>query len=140
MYKSRYLQYLFGVACHFFGTFQSGGSDCGLFAIANAIAVAFGRLPHTLHYDQMRMRGHLYRCLKKGRMTLFPHKTIVNPTSPVTQKEDLPIFCICRMPEQGEMVECSNCQEWFHVSCEVIPKKAIEESKVEWLCSNCTNT
>ena len=40
----------------------------------------------------------------------------------------------------AEDVECSNCQEWFHVSCEVIPKEAIEESKVEWLCSNCTNT
>ena len=38
---------------------------------------------------------------------------------------DLPIYCLCRMPEMNKsyfgypcvfMIECSNCLEWFHKS------------------------
>ena len=42
---------------------QMGGSDCGLFAIANAAAVCNGKDPGTLVYNQKQMREHLRKCL-----------------------------------------------------------------------------
>ena len=51
---------------------QDGLVDCGLFAIANATAIAFGKSPRSLHYCQMQMREHLERCLSQKKLTLFP--------------------------------------------------------------------
>ena len=51
---------------------QDGLVDCGLFAIANATAIAFGQSPRSLHYCQMQMREHLERCLSQKKLTLFP--------------------------------------------------------------------
>ena len=53
---------------------QSGGSDCGLFSIANATALIFGKDPGRLFYDQASMRQHLFKCLESKRMLPFPTK------------------------------------------------------------------
>ena len=45
---------------------QQGGSDCGLYAIANAAAVCAGLDATTLQYEQSSMRHHLLRCLERG--------------------------------------------------------------------------
>ena len=45
---------------------QSGGCDCGLFAIANTMALVLGDDPNKLFFDQVKMRQHLYQCLEKG--------------------------------------------------------------------------
>ena len=49
---------------------QAGGSDCGLFAIAFAVALAHGQDPATLMFDQQAMREHLRLYLQ--RMDPFP--------------------------------------------------------------------
>lgn len=51
---------------------QSGGRDCGLFAIANATAIANGIDPLKLKFNQGAMRSHLVSCFKNKTMTLFP--------------------------------------------------------------------
>ena len=38
---------------------QLGEHECGLYAIANAAAVCFGKDPATLHFNQSLMRVHL---------------------------------------------------------------------------------
>ena len=38
---------------------QKGGADCGLFAIANATAIAFGKNPCKLQFMQASLRSHL---------------------------------------------------------------------------------
>ena len=53
---------------------QKGGADCGLFAIAFATAIAFGKQPGKLKFIQEELRGHLVTCLNKGGMSLFPCK------------------------------------------------------------------
>ena len=53
---------------------QAGGSDCGLFSIANAIALAFGHSPGRFQYDQQQMRQHLWKCFQDGQIALFPVK------------------------------------------------------------------
>lgn len=44
---------------------QKGGVDCGLFAIANATALCFGKDPSGLCYEQHQMREHLLKCMAK---------------------------------------------------------------------------
>ena len=52
---------------------QVGSHDCGLFAIANAIALANGTNPATVSFYQNQMRQHLLDCLESQCLTMFPH-------------------------------------------------------------------
>ena len=51
---------------------QLGINDCGLYAIANAAALCFGKDPATLYFNQSLMRLHLVQCLEQKRITHFP--------------------------------------------------------------------
>ena len=53
---------------------QSGGSDCGVFAIAFAVCLCEGKDPCSISWTQPLMRQHLVKCLSKQRMTPFPGK------------------------------------------------------------------
>ena len=44
---------------------QKGGAGCGLFAIANMIALPHGIDPLLVQYDQSKLRVHLIACFKK---------------------------------------------------------------------------
>ena len=37
----------------------------------------------------------------------------------------------------GDMVACSECKSWYHVHCVSVPKEALEDKKVRWLCEEC---
>lgn len=50
-------------------TKQEGLSDCGVFAIATATSLAFGRRP--VHFKQSTMREHLLKCFEAGSMQPF---------------------------------------------------------------------
>ena len=49
---------------------QCGGSDCGLFAVAFATALALQHNPEHYHFV---LRIHLLRCFQDGKMTMFPY-------------------------------------------------------------------
>ncbi|KAL2098431.1 hypothetical protein ACEWY4_007638 [Coilia grayii] len=51
---------------------QEGGSDCGLFAIANSLTLCRGEDPCNVSYNQTLMRTHLYACFQNGLLTPFP--------------------------------------------------------------------
>ena len=51
---------------------QSGGMDCGLFALAAVTALAFNVDPSVLKLNQETMRQHLVTCLRNHKFTLFP--------------------------------------------------------------------
>lgn len=53
---------------------QKGTADCGLFAIANATAIAHGKNPSKLQFKQESMRAHLVHCFDCKQMSLFPCK------------------------------------------------------------------
>lgn len=53
---------------------QRGGTDCGVFAIAFAVHLAFGDNLATLQFDQALMRRHLLKCFQKKEMTPFPQQ------------------------------------------------------------------
>lgn len=51
---------------------QEGKTDCGVFAIATATALAHGVNLSTYTFLQSAMRSHLVNCFKENLMTLFP--------------------------------------------------------------------
>jgi Ulp1 family protease len=51
---------------------QSGGMDCGLYAIAFATSLTHGQNPCMACYQQENMRKHLVQCFETGVLTLFP--------------------------------------------------------------------
>ena len=53
---------------------QSNLIDCGLHAIANATALAFGEAPGENCYDEGEMRPHLMTCFEAEMLTPFPTK------------------------------------------------------------------
>lgn len=57
---------------------QNAESDCGLFAIANALALAKGVSLKTVVFSQSQMRSHLHKCLQNELLTMFPHTLIEN--------------------------------------------------------------
>ena len=51
---------------------QTGGSDCGPFAIAMATSLAFGEDPSDRQYSQIRMRSHIIQCFEEKQLKVFP--------------------------------------------------------------------
>ena len=50
---------------------QLGTSDCGVFSVAYATAIAFNAMP-IKRIHQEGMRAHLVLCFQCNKMTLFP--------------------------------------------------------------------
>ena len=115
---------------------QKGTSDCGLFAVAFATALANGIQPERLEFEQDRMRKHLYRCFNQDALSMFPASRR-EPQATVQSTDIIEIYCTCRMPEMPPMVECSHCSEWYHTDCVHVPKIALDDTSVEWFCCNC---
>ena len=112
---------------------QNGAVDCGLFAIAFATAIAFGYKPELLSFDQNKMRKHLLSCLTSGEIRMFPEKEKRQRKSIIKNIQKIKVYCYCRLPKQGEMIQCHHCKEWFHLSTCV----HVVDKKAEWLCNCC---
>ena len=82
---------------------QSGASDCGVYAIAFATALAQGKHPECYGFSQHKMRAHLRRYLIGGRMEMFPYTEVcMCDAGEVRTVQKVSIYCLCRMPEQPE--------------------------------------
>ena len=51
---------------------QLSSKDCGLFAIAYAVEIAYGNDPAKFIFKQSDMRQHLHNCLTSKSMSVFP--------------------------------------------------------------------
>ena len=93
---------------------QSGASDCGLFSIACAECLCQSKDPCRLLWTQEPMRNNLTACLSNQRMSLFPGKSR-KVSAEVKRSIHIPVFCSYRRPENKMgMVQCTQCEEWFH--------------------------
>ena len=119
---------------------QSGSSDCGLFPIAYATAVALGQDPGHFLFNQQQMRAHLHDCFLNGMLTPFPHEERkAAKVNGIRNSDDIAVYCHCRMPELKDvaMIECPNCIQWYHVACEKVSKEILDSSEAEWFCVHC---
>ena len=118
---------------------QTGGSDCGLFAIAFATAIAFGLQPEDYCFNQAKMREHLIRCLEAGKM-FFPYSRPRRRVNRVKATFSVPIYCSCRMPDvfKAAWIECTKCKTWYHSgTCAKVPQEVLRNKRSPWFCSDC---
>ena len=78
---------------------QTNGYDCGLYAIANATAFAYGMDPGTQVYIPKLMREHLFKCLEQKHLEPFPITNIKNRRKTLKNAVDVPLYCLCHMPD-----------------------------------------
>ena len=101
---------------------QSGGSDCGLYSIAIATAIAHDLDPANLIFEQSEMRPHLVQCLSSKELTPFPVMKSRRLRTISNSKQVTIYLCpICKKCGDGrdivETVQCERCNFWFHERC-----------------------
>ena len=57
----------------------------------------------------------------------------------IKEKDEIELYCMCRMPEVIPMIQCSYCEQWYHIAClqEPVLQAVIEDSNLEWTCRLC---
>ncbi|KAI8987246.1 hypothetical protein BDF20DRAFT_909885 [Mycotypha africana] len=79
----------------------------------------------------------------KGRQKSLD--TVINETANnvraivSSSKQSTGIYCICRRHEEGLMIECDSCHEWYHSACLKIPQSVVH-SKNSYICPICNPT
>ena len=118
---------------------QNGSSDCRLFALATATALANGEEPGSCTFDQKKLRPHLMKCLETGIAEGFPIQKAQRMRRKIKSTYSVPVFCTCRLPEKSgcTMMECSDCKEWFHVGVCVNVDSSTLNYGTTWLCNSC---
>ena len=113
---------------------QEGSMECGVFSIANAYNAAVRKT--DISYDQPTMRAHIQHCFQARKFSPFPRARYPTEIRRCNPKElYIKLYCICSLPEtfDGRMVQCTNCQKWFHFKCMGIKTKP----RGTWLCTIC---
>jgi hypothetical protein len=120
---------------------KKNGNDCGVYSIANAVALCHGICPTDVQYKECEIRAHLQICLEQRKFTPFPSTHVPIPASQKSYGTLLEtLFCSCKMPEDSELYfQCKGCKNWFHPVCEALGHKT-----KEWIgkqktlrCINC---
>ena len=114
---------------------QAGGSDCGVFVLAFAVVICFGRSPGKIHFNQHSMRSHLITCFENNQFTMFPIGKERHQRK-TKSSEVIAVHCICRIPElkQVPMIQCTLCKIWYHGKhCLKVPDDAWLPG-AKWLC------
>ena len=110
-----------------------------LWCICNCICYSPLSGSGSRYSSLLSMRRHLFKMLKEKKLTMFPvlkKKRSVR----VTEGNPILVYCNCRMPEVGDMIECSNCEEWFHIpSCSSPTQAALNDTTSFWFCNKCNN-
>ena len=107
---------------------QTGGQNCGLFAIAFATELADLCCSGTVQLDEAQMRSHLANCLEAHAITPFPRSSGRQTSTMCTQFDlSIQLHCYCRMPAiYDRMQQCVTCKQPYHFSCIGLPEKATE--------------
>ena len=120
---------------------QTGGSDCGLFAIAFAVALVHGQDPATLTFNQGAMREHLRLCLLRQQMKPFPTtRKLKFKKNRVVGRDIESIYCLCRgiwVIGEDDMYQCSVCAQWYHESC-MLSLSLANVFNHAWVCALCS--
>ena len=80
------------------------------------------------------MRTHL-SCLLARKLNVFPQK-VISASGGLRSVKKLPVFYLCTMPEIDgfPVIECSICQERFHIEvCFKVPANSLKKD-IEWFC------
>ncbi|GAN06616.1 histone demethylase JARID1A [Mucor ambiguus] len=85
-----------------------------------------------------QLRSTLMNGRQKGLEVIL--KEILTNVQRITTSEGKPkIYCICRNKENGHMIACEICHEWYHVPCLRVARN-IARSPTAYLCPACHPT
>jgi len=89
----------------------------------------------TSRFYSCFMRDHLLQCFKKQQLTPFPHTILAKRRNQdAFPYHEIEVFCDCNMPEvYNDMVQCEECEEWFHMHC--VGLKSPPPESETWQCS-----
>ena len=116
---------------------QCGSSDRGLFALAFATSLCAGKNPERINYVQHLFLEHLVKCLIKRAIS--PFHTTSRSRKPLPQRGCIAVnmFCKCRLPKDGRMIQCDNCKELYHRHSVSLPESIWSDSNSVWCCASC---
>lgn len=93
------------------------------------------------HMDIVRARNEAcFDVSDKPRMPVEPSSRHATPdeNAPISDgsNSSRDVFCICRRPEAGMMIECELCHEWYHGKCLKIARGKVKEDE-KYTCPIC---
>jgi len=98
---------------------------------------------HILHQHMKYVEERNESCLDtrdQPRMPVEPasreHTPADDEDNPNGSQSYRDIFCICRRPESGMMIECELCHEWYHGKCLKIARGKVKEDD-KYTCPIC---
>ncbi|KAI8506623.1 hypothetical protein Bbelb_160500 [Branchiostoma belcheri] len=120
---------------------QVGSGDCGLFAVANSVALAEGQCPTDIVFEQTKMREHLDKSLAAKSLPMFPVITTFQRSKYFEKSTyQLCVFCTCLQYRQdAPMIQCDQCANWFHYRCVNISARdvAVLVAEQKYSCPAC---
>lgn len=113
---------------------QKNKSDCGLFAVAAAFALALKKDPAVDKYDIEKLRPHLTKCLVMNKVIEFPKYD--GPVKRYTCKE-LTVCCYCRCLVSDKYEICHICVKRCHTVSERFPISCSSSIQGVLICKKC---
>lgn len=131
---------------------QRNDTDCGPLALCYAVDLMFKKNPVGRHYDLLKLREHLFQCLKNGKFTVFPitvgtsRKIRLNVCDESKIKVNIHCSCkgkACCFEKEGianDVILCSRCQGIFFRTCGDIPEEYFHKEMIDaWSCVKCAS-
>ncbi len=98
---------------------------------------------HILHQHMRLVRERNEACFEISDAPRAPAEPSSRHVSPVDgmpisdgSNSSRDVFCICRKPEAGMMIECEVCHEWYHGKCLKIARGKVKEDD-KYTCPIC---
>ena len=88
-----------------------------------------------------RYGTHLQECLKNCTPYPFPSNHRDMHHDDIKKTKLVSLHCTCWLPEHPNkrMIQCINCEVWYHDDCEVVEPKAWKDEDYPWKCRKCIN-
>ena len=87
---------------------QRNSMDCGVYAIANMVAIAFGLDPIRITFDKNLIRMHLLECIKNAKFSPFPTRRSSRRHATVSYHSIFILLeCTCKIPASDALANVS---------------------------------
>ena len=112
---------------------------CGFLAVAAMYACCNGQEPTNNIYDEGTLIETVVQRLHSGDCSVITRFT---PIRQYADSKDIlvqcnnKLHCLCQKQCAGNMIECSQCKNWFHVKCVKVDHRSFSTYKI-WLGPCC---
>ena len=101
--------------------------------MAYATTLCSGLDHKDVKYGQLTAKP-LLQLYSEQKVTPFSCSWNLKKTAAESWHELISLHCICRQPEDGKMIQCDKCNQWFHKESVQVPESI---KHVDWICFLC---